>query len=393
MELVEEIERLLKNKRDYCALDALEELFEEEEIDQICVRKEFSEISKYAMESAVAKEYLELLQENQYDFSHIAEYGNLLNLYIATRGSDIEIVQQLVDLGSSMLEVDEKGNNILHTIALERRGSFDKMLKQVDLAQKIINHTNIDQLFTTNYQGMTPLKLLMNHVIDHQLERNVELIYYLLQLMEDNHINLDEEEILELLMDASNSGNLELFQFVYERFEGDNRKSSDGKTLAHSLVVDETKSNTKGKNRILEVKVEMLDLLSQIDEVDDEGRTPLLHGLANCGVNSIDFWSELVEKGANVNAIDNHGNNALLLSVHNVNATKYLIEHGADVNGQNNMGMTPVINGVLNNKLEVVKLLVEQEADIELMDNQGRSPLSIASEKGNEKMMNVLMGV
>lgn len=393
VELIKEVINLLKQTRDYCALDGIEELFEDYSLDDIISLKEFREVNQYAITSTIAKEYIEVLESNEYDFTQIKDYGNLLNLYIANKGNDLAIYHQLVALGVNIFEVDEKGNNILHLLALEKKVGLDKTLKQVDLAKTIITGDNIEELLVTNYNGLMALELVVNHIVDDRLERNLELIYYLFSLVKEQHISLDEDVILNLIIDASNSANVELFKFFLDFFGEPRMKNNEGQTLAHSLVVNNLKHNSRFLNTILEKKIEMLDLLSLLDEVDDKGQTPLLYGLAQCKINSIDFWSKLIEKGVNLHAQDNEGNSALLLAVHNIEAVKFLVRERSNLNVQNKAGITPLIQAVLSNKLEVVKILVESGANIELVDNLGRSALSVAVESGNEKISNALMGI
>lgn len=106
---------------------------------------------------------------------------------------------------------------------------------------------------------------------------------------------------------------------------------------------------------------------------------------------SIDQVKELVEKGANVKAVNSSGNTALhnFASFANIDVVKYLVEKGADVNAKNNSGQTPLYYAVImristikqndenpKNFYEVVKFLISKGADIFERDIRGKNVIT-----------------
>ena len=76
----------------------------------------------------------------------------------------------------------------------------------------------------------------------------------------------------------------------------------------------------------------------------------------------------LIEKGADVNAKNSHGQSALLIAIASGNdkIVKYLIDCGADVNAKDNNGRTPLFVAMQKNKPGIAKLLIERGADVNI---------------------------
>lgn len=76
----------------------------------------------------------------------------------------------------------------------------------------------------------------------------------------------------------------------------------------------------------------------------------------------------LIEKGADVNAKNSHGQSALLIAIASGNdkIVKYLIDCGADINAKDNNGRTPLFMAMQKNKPGIAKLLIERGADVNI---------------------------
>ena len=77
---------------------------------------------------------------------------------------------------------------------------------------------------------------------------------------------------------------------------------------------------------------------------------------------SVDEISQLIEKGADVNAKSKYGDNPLRLAARNglSDVCMKLIEQGADVNAQNKNGWTPLTYAVINGHVDSFKGIIEQ---------------------------------
>ena len=92
---------------------------------------------------------------------------------------------------------------------------------------------------------------------------------------------------------------------------------------------------------------------------------------------SLKIVKSLIGYGADVNAKNNDGRTALMLTS-NLEIAKLLIDNGADVNAKNNDGGTALTRAVYWDKLEVAKLLIDNGADINAKDSLGHTALTQA---------------
>ena len=134
----------------------------------------------------------------------------------------------------------------------------------------------------------------------------------------------------------------------------------------------------------------VVKILLQIDgvdvsKVDRDGKTPLLaaacfgYGKHKEAISIIDL---LMQKGADPNAVDNEGNNALHLTVAKEHSEriKGLIDLGIDVNATNNEGKTPLHFAISKVMSKSVKALLDGNADPLFVDKDGKTYLhSLAS--------------
>lgn len=100
---------------------------------------------------------------------------------------------------------------------------------------------------------------------------------------------------------------------------------------------------------------------------------------------SNDAWiaQALVSHGADVNAKDSNGWNAVVHAIqnHNREILQLLIKANADLNAQDNKGWTPLMFAVDEGSLNATKLLFGSGADARLTNSQGQTALTIARER------------
>jgi ankyrin repeat protein len=92
---------------------------------------------------------------------------------------------------------------------------------------------------------------------------------------------------------------------------------------------------------------------------------------------------ELLKKGADVNAKDEHGRPVLVLAAESdrrgrTKMVKLLLEKGADVNAKDQSGRTPLMKATETGSLEMVKLLLDKGADVNVKDERGETALKRA---------------
>ncbi len=115
-----------------------------------------------------------------------------------------------------------------------------------------------------------------------------------------------------------------------------------------------------------------------VNERGFNGETPLMTA-AKKGVPAI--MIELMDHGADLNAVNNDNNSAVWLSCfsNNVFALMLLIQEGADLNIQNVNGATPLIYAASKGRFAMVQLLLSAGADFNCVTMDGFSALDVAA--------------
>ena len=100
----------------------------------------------------------------------------------------------------------------------------------------------------------------------------------------------------------------------------------------------------------------------------------------------------LLKLGADVNAKDLNGYNALHLAAFNghLEQVALLINSGIDVNEQDNQGWTALHFAVLDNNTQLAKLLIANNIDVNMQDNYGSTALSYAKTKGYTQIASLI---
>lgn len=103
----------------------------------------------------------------------------------------------------------------------------------------------------------------------------------------------------------------------------------------------------------------------------------------------------LVERGADLNAMDQAGATALHLSVMNENtdAVQTLLSSGryVDVNLADGQGWTPLRWAAAYGQLRIVQLLLQHEIDVNARDNDGWTAIRWAAQRGHRKIVDILL--
>ena len=129
------------------------------------------------------------------------------------------------------------------------------------------------------------------------------------------------------------------------------------------------------------IRLNELDIARQtlkefgIDATDGEGRTALINSVIE---NKVDFIQWLLENGANINHQDRIGYSVLHFVAQNqmTGLAKYFLEKGADPNLQDIHGNTPLWTAVFNSKgtKDIVRLLLQSNANPDIQNKYAKSP-------------------
>lgn len=252
----------------------------------------------------------------------------------AVRKGDIKRVQQLLEEGADVnFHGEEGGWSPLHNAVKVEREDIVRLLLQYG-ADPCLRKRN----------GATPF--IVAGIVGH-----VGLLKLLLS--KGSQVNECDHHGFTAFMEAAWYGKVEALRFLYENGAEVN--------LGRETMEDQKKLKKGGATALMDAAkrghVEVLKIL-------------------------------LDEMGADVNACDNMGRNALIHALSNLkksdvvmNITRILLAHGANVNGRGEEGKTPLILAVEHDHLNVVKMLLEQEhIEINDTDREGKTALLWAVE-------------
>ncbi|KAM6513853.1 hypothetical protein FALCPG4_015060 [Fusarium falciforme] len=127
-----------------------------------------------------------------------------------------------------------------------------------------------------------------------------------------------------------------------------------------------------------------------VNETSSMGRSALGISCANGSTEVVDV---LLEKGADITAVDKNGLTPLIAAsaAGHMEVVKLLLEKGVDVRVANNDGWTPLIVALAAGYMEVVKLLLEKGADVMAVDKNGQTSLIMASGIGHMEVVKLLL--
>ncbi len=103
----------------------------------------------------------------------------------------------------------------------------------------------------------------------------------------------------------------------------------------------------------------------------------------------------LLDAGADIDALDNHGQTALMNASHRGDAAlvEALVKRGANLNHTAKYKLTALMLAVIANHAEVVRTLVAAGADREIKGSKGtfaRTPLQYAEDHGQLQLVSLL---
>ncbi|KAM0416002.1 hypothetical protein ACHAPT_013029 [Fusarium lateritium] len=127
-----------------------------------------------------------------------------------------------------------------------------------------------------------------------------------------------------------------------------------------------------------------------VNETSSMGRSALGISCANGSAEVVDV---LLEKGADITAVDKNGLIPLIAASAggHMEVVKLLLEKGADITAIDNGGWAPLITASNNGHMDVVKLLLEKGADVTAVDNDGLTPLIAASRNDHIEVVKLLL--
>jgi len=140
----------------------------------------------------------------------------------------------------------------------------------------------------------------------------------------------------------------------------------------------------------LERAVELILVGADVNAINNDYETALMLAVYK---NYKDIVKLLLNKGANPNIQDRVGNTALMFAVNKgyKDIVKLLLNKGADPNLQTEYGNTALIWATKRTNKDIVKLLLNKNADINIQNKLGSTALILATKKNNKDIVELLL--
>lgn len=310
------------------------------------------------------------------------------NIFESIASGNIEKVQQYISNGKDINIKDSNQNTLLiYAITNGKNDIVDLLL-----------NTPID-INERNAQGLSALMIASQ-------KNNITAVNWL--TTKDVYINAKDKGNFSALMFASEMGYSEIVTKLLNKgakIDEKNLKQETALTLAvknnHVAVVKLLLQHNPPKDyEALYIAAEkghssILQGLLQNNYDSKQCLTEALLRACLGSVDSPDIVSELIKKGADVNAVDSAGNSPLLLAIRNQKpeVVKALVSSSANVNYKNlkSDNESPILLASKGKNTSIIEELIKAGANIESSYTDKTTPLMVAVNSENVEAINVLI--
>lgn len=291
---------------------------------------------------------------------HYRDEFNKSYLHIVAEDNLVESVKWLVSKKVDINATDSDGNTALMYAARQGATQTVRTLLQLNADPNIRNSNG-------------------RIAIQEALKLNKKDSYVLLRDKTKKLNNIDDDG-KTIIFDAIDSQNLDLIKDVI-KLQGN---SIDKKILFYP--------NTYTSLEVLKFLGAHIDL----NITDEKGRTPIFYLVQNGALN-VESFNFAIEKGADINHIDDDGNNVLLALIEKILATNprekeeiknlldmipWLIDEHVDYNHCNHNGDNALMLATKQRNLKVMETLLEYEVDPNFINDRNETALAFAAIKG-----------
>jgi ankyrin repeat protein len=126
-------------------------------------------------------------------------------------------------------------------------------------------------------------------------------------------------------------------------------------------------------------------------DTTDVVKDNILEAIQNIDIVSLNV---LLAEGADINAVDEKGNTALMLAskIGNPRMVKIILAHNPNLNQQNNMGYTALMIASEQGQTHIVEELLKQGVDTDLKNMDGFTAAELAIRNGQPSTADLLQG-
>jgi ankyrin repeat protein len=400
-----ELKQILRDKRHFLIRKFLNDLIEKEGFQRKEITNE-KEDFKLEIENCCGENLLFLLkhfiQQNRANLKIENEF-----LIIASKEKHMDIVAYLIENGIDVNQQNEYGLGLCPRLWARMRGRKSNIHNTRGSDWRDHEATN----FKINEQGSTPLMMA-------SIQGDKEIVQVLLK-NENINVNKQDYNGRTALMNASEYGQKEVVELLLDKKDTDVNKQDEGERTALMIAsenehieivelllqyknINVNKQDKHGNSALMiaseKEHEEIVLLLLQHKDIQINGKylmgeTILMKELQHGHIEAVQLL--LKHKDIDVNQHDDRGWTALFYADHKDIAQLLLGHKDINVNVQSNSGTT-LFKKLKNKMLKIVlKLMKDDVIDDEYMDfvfRKGLTALMLASKRGNEEVVHLLLG-
>lgn len=388
-----------------------QELLDQIRFDSEADMRKFTDIALCALKSDKRNiSFVEFLISKGFDVNYKLEGDDCLLLKYIKDEPDFSVIKKLADLGADIYSETLDGDNALSILAGQTESVAVEVAQEYDLTQ----------FDAPDSKGMTPLMHAAMNGFDRLAKLLIDQGFDVNGMggapADDDSDDIETDGVTPLAL-AIRFGNADTVKLLLEAGADEALYDAESNPPIFSLLLyppdfffsfAHRASGGRGSSQenmppIFKDKLKILSMLEQPDLSNDEGHTLLMKCFFptrdwRCGHRGSIMPSinetialELIEKGADVNAISNDGKRPLHQAVVNMEQiTERLLEAGADINAQDNDGNTPLHAACTDAEEETVIRLLKAGADYEIQNNDGQTPQSLAMENGYSRALELM---
>ena len=204
---------------------------------------------------------------------------------------------------------------------------------------------------------------------------------------------------LQLLGTVTTDGG-EKFAVIEETVGGQQQLYREGSRVKNAVIDKISRGKVvllvNGRREILEVAKSwgIAELKgTESGNNSEAGLTALMDAVSQGNVEATKL---LLDRGADVNAMDSYGNTALILAARSLRSdlVRMLIDSGADVNQKDNVGNTPLIDTARyagESTLEVIEILIAEGGNVQAKNIYNNTALMNAVRSGQTDVVELLL--